>query len=112
MDIIIHASKSIKIILRINQRYGNLTPPSNLQVVPVAYGFSMIDFTARANSCDSPNLPKGVVFSNCCTIFYCKLPPIGVLKMPGAIVITLILNFPKSLAIGNVIPRIAPLLAA
>lgn len=101
-----------QIIPKINQRYGNLTPPSNLQVVPEAYGFSMIDFTARANSCESPNLPKGVVFSNCWTIFSCKLLPIGVLKIPGAIVITLILYFPKSLAIGRVIPKMAPLLAA
>ena len=35
--------------------------------------------------------------------------PIGVLKIPGAKVITLILYFPKSLAIGRVIPINAPL---
>lgn len=68
--------------------------------------------TASANSWDSPSLPIGVVFYNCWTIFSCKLLPIGVLKIPGAIVMTLILNLPKSLAIGNVIPKIAPLLAA
>jgi hypothetical protein len=72
----------------------------------------MIDFTAIANYVEFPSLPKGVLFYKNSTIFYCNPLPIGVLKIPGAIVITLILYFPRSLAIGKVIPNIAPLLAA
>lgn len=41
-----------------------------------------------------------------------RLPPIGVIKIPGATVTTLIPNLPKSLAKGKVIPLIAPLEAA
>ena len=37
--------------------------------------------------------------------------PSGVSKIPGAMVTTLIPNLPRSLAIGTVMPLIAPLLA-
>jgi len=36
----------------------------------------------------------------------------GVTKTPGAIAITLILNLPRSLAIGKTMPLTAPLVAA
>lgn len=42
--------------------YGNLIPPSNLQVSPVAQGFFTIPSTAKANYFELPSLPRGVLF--------------------------------------------------
>ena len=69
----------------------------------------MIPSTANANYDGFPNLPKGVCWTKLSTTFLPIPLPLGVSKIPGAIVITLILNLPKSRAIGKVIPIKAPL---
>jgi hypothetical protein len=69
----------------------------------------MIPSTVNANYDGFPNLPKGVCWTKLSATFLLTPFPIGVSKIPGAIVITLILNLPKSRAIGKVIAIIAPL---
>lgn len=61
-----------------------------------------------ANSLGLPSLPKGVFWSMISKNFLLIPLPIGVSKTPGAMVMTLILYFPRSLAIGKVIPIKAP----
>lgn len=68
----------------------------------------MIPSTANANYFEFPSLPSGVLLSMFYKNFLLMPLPIGVSKIPGAIVITLILYLPKSLAIGSVIPIKAP----
>lgn len=90
-------------------KYGSLIPPSNLQVSPVAYGFLIILSTASANYDELPSLPIGVLLIITSRYFLLIPLPIGVSKIPGAIVITLILYLPRSRAIGRVMPIRAPL---
>lgn len=65
--------------------------------------------TARANYVELPNRPRGVLLIIIYKNFLLIPLPIGVSNIPGAIVITLILNFPRSRAIGKVMPINAPL---
>lgn len=76
---------------------------------PVANGFFTIPSTASANYVDFPNLPRGVLLFIISKYLGLIPLPIGVSNNPGAIVITLILYFPRSLAIGSVMPIKAPL---
>lgn len=64
--------------------------------------------TAKANYVEFPSRPSGVLLIIESKNFLLMPAPIGVSNMPGAIVITLILYLPRSLAIGNVIPINAP----
>lgn len=105
------------------QRWGEAIELSKWKKVPVMKEHSIIPWIASLNSEGSPCLPRHVTLAEAAynlkkNYFYCSLKylylggidkPIGVLKNPGVIQITLIPNFPTSLAIGRVIPSTAPL---
>ena len=65
-----------------------------------------------ANYSGFPNLPHGIWVFMWSIAFFCRPSVIGDRKTPGAIAITLILYFPRSLARGTTIPLTAPFDAA
>ena len=64
--------------------------------------------TQLPNSSGNPNLFNAVAYFNPTRNLYPIISLMGVSITPGAIVTTLIPNFPKSLAIGRVIALTAP----
>ena len=80
-------------------------PPSRRNSHPVRNLLVRAKPTASPNSEGLPIRPKGValITGSAGSVF-----PIGVSNSPGIIVTTRICKVPKSLAIGKVIPAIAP----
>lgn len=69
-----------------------------------------MDSTASANSGGLPSLPRAVLSIIILLAAEGFRFPIGVVNIYGANVTTLMLYFPRSLAMGRVIPITAPLL--